>query len=248
MNHKLGKRKTRTEKFLDKHPTCCFCGGGEPACSIDHQPARALFDGREGPEDFEFPACSNCNRSSSQHENALALLIRLATKPEDGERRRLELEKYAKAMGNNFPGLLVPMTTNQKRAFLKEAGIERPANFVLSDLKMLAAGDDLAGAAIQGVMKKLFVALHYKHAGRIAPERAEVAVFSLTNAYTELPVALTEFIALLRARGVVKRSGRDLSDQFSYKFGVDMKANFSAYTVVFRNSLGAVGTVAPPST
>jgi hypothetical protein len=245
MNERLGKRKRYKMRFLAEHPLCCFCGGKAVAAEIDHQPARALFDGHDGPEGFEFPACEDCNRGSSQYENALALIVRLATKQTDSEIRQSDFRKYVEAMGNNFPRLIRPMTSIQKRAFLRENRIERPSNSILSDLKMVEAGDHLASAAIDGVLKKLFLALHYKHAGTIAPEDAEVSLLWVTNALARDPPGLTDFVKALNQRAVVKRGRRDLSDQFNYRFGVDMAENFSAYSVVFRDSLGAVGTVSP---
>jgi hypothetical protein len=55
MNARLGRRKRTRLDLLDGNTLCCFCGE-RPAATEDHQPAKALFDGREGPEGYVFPA------------------------------------------------------------------------------------------------------------------------------------------------------------------------------------------------
>ncbi len=52
----MGKRdRLRRQAFFEKHPMCCFCGGGTPAIEMDHIPARYLFTGRQWPEGYVFP-------------------------------------------------------------------------------------------------------------------------------------------------------------------------------------------------
>jgi hypothetical protein len=55
MNARLGRRKRKRLDLLDGNTLCCFCGE-RPAATEDHQPAKALFDGREWPEGYVFPA------------------------------------------------------------------------------------------------------------------------------------------------------------------------------------------------
>ena len=102
---------------------CCFCGGLVPATSRDHQPARALFDRKEWPEGYEFPACKQCNFESKQHEGVLAVFVRLAIDGRDPQTNK-DLGKYLDGMRNNYPDALRVLTTNEKRAFFKEEGGE----------------------------------------------------------------------------------------------------------------------------
>ncbi|WP_166303869.1 hypothetical protein [Bradyrhizobium sp. 2S1] len=238
----MGQKKIRKARFLALHPRCCFCGGNERTADIDHQPARALFNGRVGPEDFEFPACAACNQSSRHHENAMAVLVRLRDTRDDLEVYQEDLRKYFTSMGNNFPSLVRPMTSNEKRSFLKDEGVQRPPGYVLSDLKMVT-GSDFAIDAIENVFRKLLVALHYKHSGRIAAAGAAVTLVWFTNAYADRAKEIEQFISALNGRGIVKRGNQDLSDQFIFKYGVDHAEEFSAFAFAFRNSLIAMGSV-----
>ncbi|UGY20246.1 hypothetical protein HAP48_0024155 [Bradyrhizobium septentrionale] len=194
----MGQKKIRKARFLALHPRCCFCGGNERTADIDHQPARALFNGRVGPEDFEFPACAACNQSSRHHENAMAVLVRLRDTRDDLEVYQEDLRKYFTSMGNNFPSLVRPMTSNEKRSFLKDEGVQRPPGYVLSDLKMVT-GSDFAIDAIENVFRKLLVALHYKHSGRIAAAGAAVTLVWFTNAYADRAKEIEQFISALMA-------------------------------------------------
>src|SRR5260370_39068705 len=105
MNARLGKRKRKRLDLLDGDTLCCFCGEG-PAATEDHQPARALFDRREWPEGYAFPACEPCNKASKHYENVMTVLVRLASAREDDPQRVADFPKYVDAIGNNFPKLL----------------------------------------------------------------------------------------------------------------------------------------------
>lgn len=97
---KLGKTA-----FFQKHPLCCYCGGRRPAVERDHAPARIVFRGKHGPEEFEFPACSQCNRSSALSEQVTAFYIRSI----DQTYEVLNVAEYAKLISgivNNAPEAL----------------------------------------------------------------------------------------------------------------------------------------------
>jgi hypothetical protein len=72
----LGSKKQKKINFLTKHPVCCFCGGETPATEPDHIPSRVLFDNRQWPEGYEFPACVACNRETRHDEQIVAMLSR----------------------------------------------------------------------------------------------------------------------------------------------------------------------------
>jgi hypothetical protein len=54
-----------------------------------------------------------------------------------------------------FPQLPVLITANQKRAFLKERGINRPANVALADLPIIALDRETIDNAFPGPIEKL---------------------------------------------------------------------------------------------
>ena len=73
----MGEKKNRRETFLLAHPVCVFCGGGAKATTKEHCPPRSMFQGRQWPEGFEFPACDSCNHGTSDQDLLVAMLARM---------------------------------------------------------------------------------------------------------------------------------------------------------------------------
>jgi hypothetical protein len=244
----VGQSKQRTRSLLKLQPICCFCGGTTPATTIDHQPARALFDRKEWPEGYEFPACDPCNQRSKGSENALALLVRINSDREDDPQRRSDFQKYLLAMRNNFPGLLRPLSTREKRQFFKSENLAKPAAGI-AGLHMAGTSAEAAERTIDTVVQKVLRALHYKHTGKIAPIGDQIVFMRwFTNAYVHQleHESYAPFLSL-PARPPMVRNGRDLSDQFSYRYGVDDDRDVSAFFLRFRLSLIAIGLVVQSS-
>jgi hypothetical protein len=61
----MGMAKNLREEFFTKNPWCIFCGGTVAATTVEHCPPRAMFDNKEWPEGYAFPACASCNGGSS---------------------------------------------------------------------------------------------------------------------------------------------------------------------------------------
>jgi hypothetical protein len=171
----VGDSKKRKGKFFAEYPYCCFCGGSERAITEDHQPARSLFDGRRWPEGYVFPACERCNAVSRRDEAVLAFVARLGYA--EAELSQEQIDGWRRALAGikrHFPQLTELLTANQKRAFLKERGIERPANVALADLPMIALDRETIDNAFSTCALKLFCALYYKHVGIIVPKTGGV--------------------------------------------------------------------------
>ena len=246
MNSRFGRKKRRRLNLLDRQPLCIFCGGSVPASTIDHQPARSFFDAKHSPEGYEFPACEPCNKKSKDHEHVLTTLVRLKGDGQQNDQRELDFAKYAKAMRNNFPDLLRTLGPGEKQGFVKSRGVFVPVGRAFPvQLPMVAIDPKIAGAAVDTVFRKLMCALHYKHTGEILPADAEITVKWTTNA--ALPDFMTEemktFVAGLTNEPRLTRNGKDLADQFDYRYQVADDLSASAYFVKFRQSLYGVGVV-----
>ena len=62
------KRLSKTKRFPLGHPFCCFCGGAERSATIDHVSPKACSPEGYCPEEFEFPACEQCNGESRRDD------------------------------------------------------------------------------------------------------------------------------------------------------------------------------------
>ena len=117
----MGRRKVKKEVFLKNHPVCCFCGGDQLATEEDHIPSRAIFDHRQWPEGYVFPACSSCNRRSRHSENIVNLLSRLHP-GEESDVVQKDTDRAIHAVDYNYPGLLqemLPSTRDARNAVKK---------------------------------------------------------------------------------------------------------------------------------
>lgn len=242
----MGQATQRREQFLSKHRLCIFCEGRSPATTEDHQPARSLFDRKEWPEGYVFPACEACNQASKHDEQILALLVRINSDREDDPQRRSDFRKYIDAMKNNFPGVLTVLTANQKRQFLKSEQMRLAPGAALADLNMAGIRASDGDRAFGTVLRKILRALHWKHTGLIAPADDRMIVLQwYTNAYFHILQESGELDVLskLPARPPIQRAKRDLSDQFVYRYGVNDTKEVSAFLLMFRQSVIVTGFV-----
>jgi hypothetical protein len=240
----MGEAKARARAILDLSRVCIFCGGNAPSETVDHQPARALFDRKEWPEGYAFPACWACNQKSKDAENKLALLVRIDSNEEENPQRRADFQKYLQAMANNFPGLLRPLSTREKRQLFKEEGFSRPPGG-FADLPIAGMLAHDAEQAFDLAFPKMLRALHFKHTGNIAPEGKDIVTYRwFTNAYVQI-LESEQFAPFkcLPAVPPMKRNGHDLSDQFGYRYGTDQNGMVSAFLMRFRMSMIVVGLV-----
>jgi hypothetical protein len=242
----MGEARQRTREILKMSSMCIFCGGDTPATTVDHQPARSLFDRKEWPEGYAFSACEPCNRASKDAEHKLALLVRIDSEREDNPLRRREFGKYLVGMRNNFPGLLRPLSANEKRHFLKAEGLTRAPGIALADIHAAGIQADAAEELFELAINKLLRALHWKHTGNIVRWGEGVKAAWCTNAYFNSFMQSDEagFYTALPARPPIIRNRRDISDQFAYRYGTDDEGELSAFLIQFRNSFIITGIVA----
>jgi hypothetical protein len=242
----MGQSKVRVKQVLSMTRDCIFCAALRPATTVDHQPARSLFDRREWPEGYAFPACEPCNQASKDAEHKLALLVRVNSQREDDPVRRQEFRKFLVGMRNNFPGLLTPLSANAKRRFFKTAGIERARGQALVDIHAVGIDATSADELFETVIEKLLRALHWKHTGNIVRDAMGIKFAWYTNAYCSVFESDDDasFYRALPAAPSIGRNGKDLSEQFFYRFGRDKTGELSAFLIAFRDSIIVTGVVA----
>ncbi|MCA1457697.1 hypothetical protein I6F35_31675 [Bradyrhizobium sp. BRP22] len=168
----MGDKKRRKQAFLAPHPVCCFCGGSTPASTEDHVPARGIFDARQWPEGYSFPACEPCNGLTRHDEKIVAMLARLLNFDDNTtELQNFETRRPMDAVRQAFPGAFRAMRLrpNEVGSFLKRTGRSRDGYETLGDIPVISIGQPDFMQALRSFATKLFCALHYKHTGRIVP-------------------------------------------------------------------------------
>jgi len=238
--------KRRRTEFFSKHPYCCFCGGHEPAVEEDHVPARAIFDRRHWPEGYNFPACKSCNEITRQDEKVVAFLSRLGPTENDQYTpiQKAEIIRCMEAMNRAHPEAMrsMQLSANEVRHQLKRHGLTRPPGMSLKDIPFFSIGRPEFVVPIRNFGIKLFCALHYKHAGSIAPPTSEIGIRFLSNMQVNvLSEDILNIFKLFGGRPTVARSKNELDDQFHYIFAVTTEKSTSAYLCRFRQSFLLMG-------
>lgn len=224
----MGQANNRKRRFLQKHPTCCFCGGTRDAETIDHQPAKVFFDERQYPKEFEFPACKACNTLSSSSEQLLRLLVVPDNMDESTRQTWLKTVRYVRQTHPNLIENIFP-STRQIRTNLKDMGAVKNRGELYSDVPMVMLDPDVWEKHFQTVGRKLALAMHYQCFSQPLSSDGEIWLLHRTNAnakeMTSIYSELTENLAIPIAQG--KRIG----NQFSFRWGVARNKSVAAWAM-----------------
>jgi hypothetical protein len=205
-----------------------------------------LFDARQWPEGYNFPACQACNAISRQDEKILAYLARL----NHGDRQltnqeKAETQKAFRGLATGFPveARSMAMSANQVRSWLKGRGETKPSGTIFSDLPVANIGAPRFRTAIKVFSLKLIMALHYKHTGNIVPTSGVLSGRWLSNLQIADGVVPEDISQVFAGRVVLQRCRQPLSDQFDYMYGVAGDGTLSGFLCGFRRSFAIVGMV-----
>lgn len=215
------------------------------AVEIDHVPGRVFFRGRQWPEGFEFPSCPDCNRTTADDEQVLALLA-LATADEES----VDLASFTRLLHDverHQPEFIRAIRTDLGAAELKrhfrEMGGEKPVGVPASQIPLVGIGP-IVGDAVLRYGRKLMLALWYRHLGSILPASGRIKLRWLTNATSaELAKVITEVAAAMPSVGELRRETTALDDQFAYRYAVTDDRCAAAFLLTFRGSFLILGFV-----
>ena len=233
-----GARRKKRERFFAQHPFCCFCGGGTASATEDHIPARGLFLNRYWPEGYVFPACNNCNNSTSKDEFLLAWLVRInfAGYSEEAER---DFDRTCRDLQR-----VAPDVWNTLRLHSRVETRRLLRNNQLPNLNLLTGMDVVHSMTVPPTILeaadryavKLAKALHYLHTGSVVPLSAAVKVKVLTNTEAFGAAFLDRVLQTITAEPQIRRAQTSLKGQFDYKYVVVEEGAASAFVVSFGNS------------
>lgn len=174
----MGDKKRRAERFRQRHPKCCFCGGLYETEEIDHVPPKIIFVGSQIPpgSDIEFPACEPCNRNSRQYDQIAAMLA-LTSPRQASEDERAHFLKAVRGVRNNARGAIeeinrgFPGWRHAGKEFSKRTGVPAHA----------AEMGPIARKAMFVLSAKLALAYYFRETGKILPPAGAVVVDMVTN-------------------------------------------------------------------
>ncbi len=242
----MGNAKRRSMAFLRMHPYCCFCGGQTLATTRDHWPSRALFDSRQSPEGYEFPACEACNRLSSQSEAIFVMFCRLVRPMVNGQFDS-QTDRLIRALAEQHPELSQSLISRpiEVRRYLREKGLTLNAGTTTHGLGLVNLEHPDIGKAFETYFLKLALALHYKHTASILSQGGGVSLNVWSNADSAKEVPTEAFGPYLKARASLTRQKVDLSGQFVYEWNADTTTGtVSLFWIIFPGAFAALASVA----
>lgn len=221
--------KLSKAEFLLAHPRCCFCGGRRAAVERDHAPARIVFRGRHGPDAFEFPACSECNRAAALSEQVTAFYIRSIDQSYD----KLDEVEYGK--------LITGIVNNAPDALPYEDRSRAPApytRFIAPDAEERSVSiPELAKDHVTLFGTKLLYAMYYRVTGTPASSSLRRLVYwaqAGTPAASQVRHNASLWFDELK---IARRPNVDLGDQFRYQTGYHPAHGFLGLHMSFGEAL-----------
>jgi hypothetical protein len=239
----MGAGTRHRQHFLRTHTVCAFCGGTVPAESIEHCPPRGLFQHRQWPEGFEFPAFNTCNQGTNEDDLVVAMLARMDPFEEKGNKDG-RLTGLMQAVNRQNPGLFQKMmpTAAEARRKNRELGIEPKIGQTHQEASGVNVPEEFH-AAVCTLAKKLVKGIYYRDTGRIFPNSGCLLLNWFTNADFLRDGKCVVFDLLSAIGGnvpPVHRAGTYLNDQFSYKITFSPDTDILVLQAKFGNAFGLV--------
>lgn len=213
----MGEAKAGKRRFLAEHPICCFCGGGVPATTIDHIPARVCFPDRHPPEGFEFPACDRCQNASRLDELAFGMFVRLGDADENNYRQS-DVKRLISGVANNLPNILprIDLSPRAKRNSLRAMGLQKPSHVLAADIPLMAVPTDIQ-PHMHRYGCKLACALFYREMGKAAPADYHVWAIWGQEADRARMASWDKFVSMTPLVTIGQRSNFDFGNRFRYR-------------------------------
>ena len=171
------RKRSTTQKFIERFPICCFCGGLRPATTREHMPPKSLFDNSHRPDKLVMPACDECNRDTSTADLVVGLLSRWNYNSSTQE--RADHTRLSNQVCRQAPKLLEEWTTLRtdasKRAEARQHLIEQRIP-VPHDAGLATVGP-LTVRQLNLFAHKVILALYFEHFHRALTDAGRFCAF-----------------------------------------------------------------------
>ena len=240
----MGKlTRERRAAFFAAHPNCIFCRGNSVATTIEHCPPRALFQFKQWPEGFEFPACITCNSGTANQDAVIAMLARMDPVTDRGNKDG-KLTGLIANVHAHHPGMIRKMmlSPSEARKQNRKLGLTPPVGGTHQDTGAVRVTAEM-DAAVRVLASKLSKAIYFQDSAKAFPPDGCLLLNWFSNADIFSNGHYKIFAALKDIPGslpILKRTGNHLNEQFEFKYSVTEEKNLFALQVCFGNSFGFV--------
>lgn len=220
----------RHASIKDPDAVCVYCGGIEPADTVDHIPPIGMFPNRDRPKGLEVPSCEACNRNSRRFEDVAAMVT--AIRLEGSDKSSLSNQHFGKklrAVANNQPAVISEMRPTTRQA--------RNAARILDSSGRPLGAIDVRGPLISRAMLafggKLGLALHYHAKGVPLPQTGRVGVIWQSNESLIDDCVPQALFSLLPETKMLAMGRKTSAGRFEYSSGVVSDTQATAHWAVF---------------
>jgi len=202
-----------------------------------------MFQHRQWPEGFEFPACETCNHGSGDDDLIVSMLARMDPFEERGNRDG-RLEGLMLATNKQHPGLLAKMIPSaaEARRNNRQLGIIPDAGQTHQEAGAVKVPNEVH-VAVCSLAEKLAKGIYYRETSKVFSSSGCLLLNWFTNADLFREGKYIVFDLLKEIGGnipPVQRTGVFLNDQFEYKISFSPEADILVLQARFGNAFGFV--------
>lgn len=224
---------------------CIFCGGNAVAVTVDHCPPKGMFRDKVWPVGYAFPSCNGCNGGISDDDLMIAFMAQI--NPESTNEQRLQGLMYM--LQRQRPGALPSMELSaiEARAAARRLGLRPVLGQTYQKIGIVRVPLEME-AAVSTLAAKLSKAVYFKQTGKVFPADGGIMMTWFTNAQRIQNGGVTALDALssLESLSTPKtRNGRDLQDQFDYRYSQGEGGELNVLRAVFGPVFGFATIFSP---
>jgi hypothetical protein len=210
-----------------------------------------MFQFRQWPEGFEFPACTTCNQGTDDHDLLVAMLARMDPFQLKGDLdgRQLGLMRM---VHKQFPGLFEKTmpTATEARRHNRDLGIQPPPGQTHQEASSTIKVPQEFHDAVRILARKLAKGVYYRETGVVFRSEGCLLLNWFSNEEVVRGGKYPIFEILKNLGGnapQLKRADKLLNDQFEYKYSLSPDKTISVLQARFGNSFGLVvfGSIVP---
>lgn len=228
----MGQARAYRQRFFERHPYCCFCGGKAKAEEIEHIPPRFMFVGKHRPIGFEFPTCEPCNRASRKTDTVVTFLARFASPQDHTKRLDNEFGTVAKALRDYCPETFDEIVEGR----FGNRREEKKLRLTFGEKLVVVSLGPKQREHIQLFGLKLTLATYYQVTGMIASISARVAVYPHTSKNIIEGTVPTE-LNFLGNFSTMRQGSWSVPEQFSYRYGTTDNKNSAVFQFLLHENL-----------
>ena len=231
------RRRLNRDKILGDNSYCIYCGGVNPANTLDHMPPRCIFRFKHRPIGFEYPSCEQCQSDTRKSEHLVGLFARMYPDAQTNEERK-ETADYIRGIKNNFPDIVQWLLISREDEILERRNYD-----VNIPGRLISLGHPNVINHLTRYAVKLTISLHFEETKRVLDHKTNIIAGFFTNAEA-MSGKIPDMARFgLSSAKTIRQGRKNVSGQFDYHSISSEDGALGIYYSYFRGSFCTVGIV-----